>query len=177
MTEESNAQRIHLEPISPERWPAELAVIKGMIPSDLNVYRTMAHDPQLLLALAPLRKHIVVDTLLSKRQMEFVVLRTARNTGTEYEWAHHVRRGKACGMTDAEIESVRVSEPIAFEPPVSALMCAVDELTQQRAISPETWRSLDRMYGPTHILPIIATVGFYTLLAYVINSCGVRLEE
>jgi alkylhydroperoxidase family enzyme len=53
----------------------------------LNVYRTMAHHPELLQARAPLRQHVVKDSALGAERSELVILRAAHRTGSPYEWA------------------------------------------------------------------------------------------
>ena len=73
----------------------------------LNVYRTMAHHPALLKAWAPLRQHIVRDSALGTERSELVILRAAHRIGSAYEWAHHVSRARALGISDMRILAMR----------------------------------------------------------------------
>lgn len=65
-----------LPPISDADWPQEIADLSGGFAGQLNVYRTMAHDPALLRAWAGLRQHIVRDSALGLELVEVVILRT-----------------------------------------------------------------------------------------------------
>ncbi len=170
-------QKPRLEPLDPARWPAAVAAMRDQLPSHLNVYRTMAHNGHLLAAWAPLRKCIVADTPLTPRQLEVVTLRVAHNTRSPYEWQHHVLRAKAAGLSDAQINSVR-SEGLADLPDQDqALIRAVDELHEQHGLTTATWNVLAQSFSHAQILSILATAGFYVLLAYVLNSCNVQMES
>ncbi len=51
-------------PIADADWPALIAEMRTGFAGALNVYRTMAHHPELLRAWAPLRQHVVKDSAL-----------------------------------------------------------------------------------------------------------------
>ncbi|MBM4225767.1 MAG: carboxymuconolactone decarboxylase family protein, partial [Gammaproteobacteria bacterium] len=87
------------DPIVDAEWPTDLEEIRQQFAGALNVYRTMAHHPQLLAAWAPLRRHVVKENTLPPRLQELVVLRTAYHAGSRYEWSHHVARGLAAGLS------------------------------------------------------------------------------
>ena len=40
------------------------------------------------------------------RSYVLVILRTGHHMKAPYEWAHHVSRGRACGMSDARIAAI-----------------------------------------------------------------------
>ena len=52
-------------PLGDDQWPVSIADLNDDFAGALNVYRTMAHHPDLLRAWAPLRMHIVKDTALA----------------------------------------------------------------------------------------------------------------
>lgn len=64
-------------PLSDAEWPADIADLRAGFAGALNVYRTMAHNPALLRAWAPLRQHVVKDSALGPERSEVVILRTA----------------------------------------------------------------------------------------------------
>lgn len=69
-------------PIPDADWPEEIADLRDGFAGALNVYRTMAHHPDLLRAWAPLRQHIVRDTALGLERSEVVILRAACRLGS-----------------------------------------------------------------------------------------------
>src|ERR1700748_3570122 len=94
-------------PLSDAQWPDSLAHLKDAWAGRLNVYRTMAHHPALVIAWEGLRNHVVLDSSLGPLRSEVVILRTGHRCGSSYEWAHHVVRGRTCGLTDERIETLR----------------------------------------------------------------------
>lgn len=133
----------------------------------LNVYRTMAHNPALLAAWAPLRAHVVLGGALTEAQKEIVILRTGHHWGSAYERAHHVVRGRLAGLTEAQIARTALPpEQWGEADEDTALMAATDALLTHGRLSETELNAL----SPTWLLDIMATIGFYTTLAFIVNS-------
>ena len=54
---------------------------------------------------------------------------------------------------------------------------AVDELREDAIISNATWAKLAGHFSLEQRIDIIATVGNYTLVSFMLNSFGVELED
>ncbi|MFC4078470.1 carboxymuconolactone decarboxylase family protein [Amycolatopsis samaneae] len=144
----------------------------------LNVLATIGNHPGLLTGLAPLLEAIGTG-LLPARDRELVVLRVAWHTRARYEWAHHVVIGAGAGLTEQEISRIP-SGPGApgWSEHDAALLRAVDELNgPSAAVSEETWARLSVRYDQRQLLELLALTGTYTLVAYVLNSCRVRVDD
>ncbi|GHF35210.1 carboxymuconolactone decarboxylase family protein [Seohaeicola zhoushanensis] len=163
-------------PITDTDWPEAAAELRDGFAGRLNVYRTMAHHPALLRAWAPLRGHVVIDNVLGKQFSEVVILRTGVNLGSDYEWNHHVSRGRACGMSDARIASIK-GALAGMAPEDAILASAVDELFTAKRLSPATQEGLVNLVGREGMFDVLATVGFYSTLGYILNSCGTPLDD
>ena len=153
-------------PLSDADWPRQISDLRDGFAGALNVYRTMAHHPALLRAWAPLRQHIVKDNHLGSVNTEVVILRTAVRLGSEYEWAHHVSRARIVGMDDARIAAIR-------EMPDSEdglIVRAVDALIDNRRLTLEQEAELAAIIGSEAVMDLIATVGFYSVLGYLLQT-------
>ncbi|ABD55875.1 carboxymuconolactone decarboxylase family protein [Jannaschia sp. CCS1] len=165
-----------LQPLPPDAWPEALADLEDAFAGRLNVYRTMAHHPALMRAWADLRQHVVLDTSLGRARSEVVILRAAVRMGSDYEWAHHVSRAHALGFTDARIATLRGPlEEMTAEDLILAR--AVDEVADAARLSPETLQDLTALVGPQGILDLFATVGFYTTLAFIVNTFDTPIDS
>ncbi|WP_293951103.1 carboxymuconolactone decarboxylase family protein [Sneathiella sp.] len=153
-------------PISDADWPAELADLKDGFAGQLNVYRTMAHHPALVRAWAPLRQHIVKDSALGPERSEIVILRAAYRIGSSYEWVHHVHRSRLIGISDERIEAMRG----AAEGEDGLIARAVDALFDDHRLSAELERELSAALGHQAVFDLIATVGFYSVLGYLLQT-------
>ena len=163
------SRRLHLPPLSDAAWPAEIADMKQGFAGQLNVYRVMAHHPALLAAWADLREHVVRHSALGPVRAEVVILRAAHRLGSEYEWAHHVERGRAVGLDPARIE--RLAGPLAAIEGEDALLArAVDALLDQHRLPGDIAADLAANLGKEAVLDLIATVGFYSTLGYILNT-------
>lgn len=163
------------QPLGDRDWPEAVAGLKGGFATRLNVYRTMAHHPALLAAWAPLRQHVVLDRALSDQQSEVVILRTGHNLNAPYEWAHHVSRGRAVGMADARITALAGPlEGVGDEDRILAR--AVDELMGNARLLPSTRADLLAQVGPKGMFDLMATVGFYSVLGFIVNSCDTPVD-
>lgn len=156
-------------PVSDDDWPEKAEHLKNGFATALNVYRVMAHHPDLLTAWAPLRGHVVQRTALGPERAEIVILRTGHRLGSSYEWAHHVSRARALGMDDARIASI--AGPVAkMTPEDSLLAAAVDSLFDRHGLDPAQEAELADTFGRTAVFDLIATVGFYSTLGYMLNT-------
>lgn len=165
-----------IAPLDDAHWPAEAADLRRGFAGGLNVYRTMAHHPALLRAWAPLREHIVNQTTLGPELSEVVILRTGHRLGSAYEWQQHIERARQRGLTDARIASIAGS-PEAMSPLDAALAIAVDDLFGQNRLSDASVARLTDALGKKALFDLIATVGFYAVLGYTLNTFDVPLDD
>lgn len=168
---------LSLLPLADSAWPDSVADLREGFAGSLNVYRRMAHHPALLRAWADLREHVVHATALGPDLSEIAILRIGARLGSTYEWAHHVVRARARGVSEARIASARGAPADMAKD--DALICgAVDELLDARALSPETAvRIAARVGGPPAVLDLIATTGFYSVLAYLLNLFDTPIDD
>lgn len=160
-------------PIANADWPHEVAELRGDFAGALNVYRTMAHHPALLAAWAPLRQHIVKENALGPELTEVVILRAGLCIGSDYEWAHHVSRALALGFSEARINAIR-TRPEGVD---GLIVDAVDSLFNQKMLPPEQEATLAQAIGRQAVIDLIATVGFYSVLGYLLKTYHTPIDE
>jgi 4-carboxymuconolactone decarboxylase len=162
-------------PLGDAEWPEAVADLRDGFAGRLDVYRVMARHPALLRAWAGLRQHVVLDTALGAERSEVVILRAGHRLGAGYEWAHHVVRARAIGFDDARIESLR--GPLeAMAPEDAVLAAAVDALCGDARLGPEALAGLEASVGQEGVLDLMATVGFYSTLAFIVKSFATPVD-
>ncbi|MBU3030971.1 carboxymuconolactone decarboxylase family protein [Paracoccus marinaquae] len=163
------------KPLDDRDWPESITSLRDGFAGRLNVYRVMAHHPDLLAAWAPLRQHVVRGRAMTDQQSEVVILRTGHNLRAPYEWAHHVSRARAVGMEDARIATLAAAlESMAEDDRVLAR--AVDELMTGARLQPGTRQAVISLVGDHGLFDLMATVGFYSVLGFIVNSFDVPLD-
>jgi alkylhydroperoxidase family enzyme len=161
-----------LAPLSDADWPDGIRDLDQGFAGALNVYRTMAHHPALLRAWAPLRQHVVKDTALGPERSEIVILRVGVRLGSSYEWAHHVTRSRALGMSDARIKAV-LEMPEGED---GLLVRAVDAIVDDHRLPPALEAELAQAIGREAVFDLIATVGFYSVLGTILMTYNVPVD-
>ena len=176
LDEEEGGRAASLPPLGDDEWPADINDLREGFAGQLNVYRVMAHQPALLRAWAPLRAHVVLANALGRVRAEVVILRAAFRLGSAYEWAHHVARARRCGLEEGRIVSLRGSVQ-GMNPEDALLATAVDELLADARLTPDTKRKLARLVGSKGMLDLMATLGFYSTLGFILKSFDVPFDE
>lgn len=164
-----------LQPINTADWSDDLADLRSAFFGQTNVYRVMAHHPALLRAWTALRQHIVVDTTLGQDRSEIAILRAATRTASPYEWSHHVLRARKLGIADARIILLR-GTPANMAQEDATIAVAVDELIDTARLTPGTLQALSDLVGDKGVLDLMATVGFYATLAFMLNSFETEID-
>lgn len=173
-----NNHPIALLPLPIENWNnslAEVAADMGGMP--LNVHKLMAHNPALLEAWWNFRNYSVTGGTLGNRLGELVILRVGIQLAAWYEWGSHVDRSLKCGLSLEEINAVsrRKIEP-TWAQKEAAILDAVDELVEDKRISPATLEKLSQHLSTPQIIDIIAIHGMYLTLGCMINTWGLELD-
>ena len=166
-----------LPPLPDESWPPELADLLQGFAGRLNVYRVMAHHPALVRAWSNLRNHLVLANSLSPQEQEIVILRTGRRWDSAYEWAHHVVRGREAGLSDLRIARTgSVPQALDGAHPDDLLMQCVDELLDHGQLSELRREALMAQSGAAGVLDLMATVGMYSTLAFILKTFETPIE-
>lgn len=170
------ARDTRFDPIADARWPDTIKDLRDGFAGGLNVYRTMAHHATLLRSWAPLRDHVVNGTALGPQLSEVAILRTGHRLGSSYEWQQHIDRARRRGLTDARILSI--AGAVGAMAPVDRLIAtAVDELFDQSALSAESVDALTEEVGKEGVFDLMATVGFYSTLGFLLNTFQTPLDD
>ncbi|MBZ5487247.1 carboxymuconolactone decarboxylase family protein [Halomonas aquamarina] len=163
-------------PITDAEWPDDIAQLREGFAGALNVYRTMAHHPALLNAWAPLRQHVVKDNALGPELTEVVILRAGFRLGSVYEWAHHVSRALALGFSEARINAVR-GVPETSNGVDGLIVNAVDALLDTHQLTRAQEATLADAIGRHAVIDLIAMVGFYSVLGYLLKTYDTPIDE
>lgn len=188
----SNPPRIH--PLAPADWDQEILDALGAFPSSLNfVYSKwqensddhrgrailgfLAHYPELAKAFLTLNKHVAIDTLLSTRDKELIILRTTWLRRADNEFAQHIILGKRAGLVSEDIERViQGPEAPGWQHNDATLVQAVDDIVEKDRVSPSTMAALAESYSNKEIMDMIFLVGNYSVLGSAVNSFDIPLD-
>jgi len=146
--------------------------------ADFNIYKTLAHHPQLYFRWSELGRYLLNGSTLPARDREIVILRMGWICQAPYEWSQHARIAKAdAKMTDAEVQRIAVGANAQgwtdFE---RTLIRMVDEIRYEAMISDATWAALREKYSLEQAIDAMYTASQYQLVSMALNSLGVQLD-
>jgi 4-carboxymuconolactone decarboxylase len=174
-----------IPPLPPDEWEGDIKRILEAVPGGVenrlgenNIFPTLARHPELFRAWLRFGGYLLTSGKLSGRDRELLILRTAVNCGSSYEWGQHVRISLAGGIEREAIDRVLEGPDAAgWSEHEAALLRAADEFNQGYRISDVTWAKLAETYDTEKLIEATMVVGHYTMLAGALNSFGVELDE
>lgn len=168
-----------LEPIRIDEASAEARALLDPVLSSgwaaINVFATLVRHPRLFRRMGPFGAELRLGRL-PPADRELLILRTAWNCGSAYEWEHHRLVGKQVGLSEEHLDDVRSREFKAVDPFQAALLAAADELHRDACITDATWALLTERYDDEQLIEVPLVVGHYHMIAFALNSLGVPLE-
>jgi alkylhydroperoxidase family enzyme len=140
-----------------------------------NIFTTLARHRGLFRRWLWFAAGLMPGGKLPRAESELVILRVAHNTGSEYEWGHHVRIGQRAGLSAEEVERVR-SGPGAegWSQRQRLLLAAADELHSEGRIGDGLWAELAAELDQVLLIELCMLVGHYEMLAMTLESLRVK---
>jgi 4-carboxymuconolactone decarboxylase len=145
----------------------------------LNIFRTVAHADTAVRPLLRLGGAILGQGELDPRRRELAILRTAAVTGAEYEWIQHEAIARGVGASDPQIAAVKAGEleSDAFDEDDRLVLLCAEELLRNDAIGEATFSRARERLSDREIVELILAVGYYRMLAGLMNSVAIDLDE
>ena len=142
-----------------------------------NIFRTQAHNPAALKAFLAWGNYVLsARNSLTERQRELAILRVGYLCRAGYEFAQHTAIGLRAGISEAEIAAIKQgADAPGWDPLEAAILTACNELVRDHHINDATWAALVPL-GDTGRVDLVYTVGQYTQVSMLLNSCGVQLD-
>jgi 4-carboxymuconolactone decarboxylase len=173
-----------VEPLSPEQMDPETRAFLEKLAAGglgggrvLNIFRTLAHHPELMRRWLVFGNHVLGKSKFPPRERELAILRVGFLCKSEYEWGQHVLIAQRCGITDAEIARIAVGPDAAgWSPADAAVLRAADELHGDQMIGAATWTELSKTWNRQQLMDLVFTIGQYHLVAMALNTFGVQRD-
>ncbi len=163
--------------LDPSEWTPQVRKMldpQGTGRGVIAIYRTIAQHPGLYPSRQNLSEYIRLRSALSARVREALILRIGWLCRSEYEWAQHVRQGRAAGLDTALVATGPDAE--GWNAMDAAVLRAADELYVDAMISDETWKALSNHFDQRQLIDILITTGGYRMVSMALNTLGVQLE-
>lgn len=143
----------------------------------LNLMAVLIHNPDAIRAWGRFTGTLLLDGRLAPRERELLILRTAWNVRSSYEWGNHVQLGLNAGLSASEIGRLAAPEPDGeWSDPDRLLIRVADELHYVNGMREDTLGDFLAERAPADAIEAIFVVGIYHMVGSLVHSLGVADE-
>lgn len=153
----------------------KLAAARGGVVG--NIFRTLAHTPNLLRRFLALGGELRKGTVLDPNLRELALLTVGRLADAQYEFVHHWNIARRVGVPREKLEALADWEksPVFTGDDRAVIHYAV-EATSNIRVSDSTWNGLKQFLDTRRIIELVQNVAFYNMVVRVLVPLGVELE-
>ncbi len=153
------------------------AQVEALGAKQVNLYRALAHAPDLLRAWIAFAWALRGNSATSRQLRELMILRTATLHHSPYEWHQHRRMAAEAGVSDyeiAELEMWRTSR--AFNAETRAALAFTDAIVHGE-VSEAVNQELAAHFDLAQRIELTVTAAFYSMVPRVLDALGVPIED
>ncbi len=138
----------------------------------------LLRSPEMLSRARNVGDYVRFSSVLPPRLSEFVILITARHWRQNYEWAAHAPIAEREGLEATIIEAVADGRrPEGMSDDESDVYDFCMELLRTQGVSDTTYARLMSNFGEKGVIDTIGIMGYYQLLAMVMNTARTPLPD
>jgi alkylhydroperoxidase family enzyme len=158
--------------------PEDVRALLEQLPVRLNVFRMMAHAERDFRPLVALGTAILGRQKLDAKLRELAILRVAALSRARYEWVQHAPIARSAGATEAQVTALERGDTTGdcFDSLERAVLRFTTEVLQDVRASDATFAELARRLSPREIVELILTVGYYMMIARLLETTAVDLD-
>ena len=148
--------------------------------ADLNIFRTLFHNPALGKAVGDLLLVLLFKSSLDHRLRELVIMRIGWSTASEYEWTQHWSIALAqFGCSREDLLAVRNwQDADHFSASEKAILKTTDEVIESGTVSEATWQACAQaLPQATTQVELVASIATWHLISQMTRSLDIKLEE
>ncbi|HMN75088.1 MAG TPA: carboxymuconolactone decarboxylase family protein [Burkholderiaceae bacterium] len=165
-----------LPAIEPSQWTEAQrreaqAIVDGPRQALISPFVPLLRSPELMGRAQRMGEYLRYRSALGLRLSELAILLVARAWSPPVEWAIHAPIAAREGIAARTIAAIGAGRrPDALAPDEAAVSDVCAELERDRAVSDATWAAALRHLGEQGTVDLIGLVGYYGLLAMVMNA-------
>ena len=131
----------------------------------------LLHAPGLAQPAGALGAQIRYHGALSDHDRELSIITTASIHHCGFEWDSHVDIARSAGVAEGVIE-VLASGSGTLPDREAMIVAFIRELCDTSTVSDDTFGAIGEVLTEAQVVELSALVGYYTLLAFVMNTAG-----
>jgi alkylhydroperoxidase family enzyme len=143
----------------------------------LNVFRVMAHCPQIGYYFLRLGNSILFKGTVPPSLRELAILRVGHINQAKYEWTHHVPIALRSGVRKEQVEALPDWENSGtFDEQERAVLQYTDEMTRKIRVRDDTFAAVRSFLNEEGIVELTTTIGYYGMVCRILEALQIELE-
>jgi 4-carboxymuconolactone decarboxylase len=172
--------------ITPDRFtPAQKTAVEEFVAlrgpgvtGPFGPFVPLLRSPELMVRAGALGEYLRYRSALPPRLSEMVILLIARQWTQQYEWYTHEPAALKAGLPPGVVAAIADGRrPVDMTEQEEAVYDLVDELTRNRSVSDATYARGVAQLGEQGVVDTAGIMGYYTLLAMVMNTARTALPD
>ncbi len=162
----------------PDSSPQAVREALGALPP-LNIFRMLSHAETAFRPFLRFGGAILGQLELDPKLRELAIIQVAADAEADYEWVQHVAIARDVGVPDEQIAAVeggRLDDPSLGEGERAVLRFAREVVAGPR-VSDATFADVEERLSPQEIVELLLTVGNYLMLARVMTTLELELDD
>ncbi len=144
----------------------------------LNLYRVMAHCPQIGRTFLRLGNMILFKGTLPPDLRELAILRVGHLNRAKYEWTQHAAIARKVGVSQARIDALPDWENSGiFNERERAALRYTDEVTQNIRVKDDSFAAVRSFLNEEGVVELTLTIGYYAMVCRILEALQVELEN
>ena len=159
-----------------KRIAADIASVRGGYVR--GPFAIWIRNPELAETAHKLGNALRIHGKLDRRLFELIIAVVAHHWSAQYEWYAHMKRGLEAGLPIELYEAIRTGKIPKFSTDKERIVYeCVNELIKSKNLSQKSYDLLVQNLGLDDTIELITVVGFYTMIAMVLNSFDYTVPE
>jgi len=153
-------------------------IIAGPRNAFIGPFVPMVRSPGLMRPVQKVGEYIRYNTKLDRRIGEMAALIAARQWTQQYEWHGHYPQAIKAGLKVTIIEAIAEGRrPTGMAEDEEILYDFLMELFANKGVSDSTYAKTLAKFGEEQLMDICGNVGYYTMLAMIMNVARTPVPE
>lgn len=160
---------------TPEMSDAQLSLFDHVVGSRgkmIRPYEVLMHAPDVGLPMSELGEQIRYHSSLTDHDRELTIMATGALTGCRFEWTSHESIAIGAGVRRELLDHLDHGADCELTPGEAVIVDFVRELHAGATVADPVFDAAREALGERGVVELAATVGYYTMLAYVMGACG-----
>jgi AhpD family alkylhydroperoxidase len=165
---------LRVPPVIPGTHP-DLAAIEASIAAERGdiplLYRVLLNSAPLASGWEKLLTAVRNRSSLPAALREMVIIRVAVLNRAPYELEAHRPVARACGVTDAKIDALRLPQPgVAFTALERAVLKLTDAMTREVQVDDALFEPLEQAFDAKMLVELVATIAAYNMVSRFLEA-------